>query len=103
MKNLIILLVAILFMACSNNDKKSETKSVDKAEIVEATINIGGLHCNNCVASVEKGINSLDGIEKVVVKLEDSTAVVKYNASAVDIERIQKSIEKRGYTIKGVK
>lgn len=90
-------------MACSSNEKKSETKTVNKAEIVEATIDIGGLHCNNCVASVEKGLKALDGIEKVVVTLEDSTAVVKYNVSAVDIEKIQKSIEKRGYTIKGVK
>jgi Cu+-exporting ATPase len=90
-------------MACSTNDKKSETKTIGKVEIVEATIDIGGLHCNNCVASVEKGLKALDGIEKVEVTLEDSTAVVKYNASAVDIEKIKKSIEKRGYSIKGVK
>ena len=54
------------------------------------------------MASVEKGVNSLSGIESVKVTLSDSTAIVTYNASAVSIDEIEKSIEKRGYTIKAV-
>lgn len=100
MKNLLVVLIALVAFACSTSEKKTSEKNTSKAEIAEATISIGGLHCENCVASVEKGINSLEGIKNVVVTLEDSTAVVKYDKSSVDIEEIEKMVVKRGYTVK---
>lgn len=100
MKNLLVVLIAVVAFACSTGEKKTSENNTSKAEIAEATISIGGLHCENCVASVEKGINSLEGIKNVVVTLEDSTAVVKYDKSSVDIEEIEKMVVKRGYTVK---
>lgn len=100
MKKLLIVLVTLAFVACSPGEKKTSENSAKNVEIVEATINIGGLHCENCVASVTKGINGLAGIENVVVTLSDSTAVVKYDASTVELAEIEKVVEKRGYTVK---
>ncbi len=100
MKNIIIVLIAIAFIACAPGEKKTSEDSAKNAEIVETTINIGGLHCENCVASVEKGINSLEGIENVVVSLHDSTALVKYDASKLGLATIEKAVEKRGYKVK---
>ena len=100
MKNLLILLMAVAFFACSSGTKKVEEKSAAPVEIVETSLDIGGMTCDHCVASVTKGINELDGIESVTVTLDDSTAVVKYNASALDIDDIKKAVEKRGYTVK---
>lgn len=102
MKKLLYLIVLTGFVACNSGTKKT-TEVAPPAQLVESTIDIGGLHCDACVTSVEKGVNTLNGIETVKVTLEDSTALVKYNASAVSINEIEKSIEKRGYTIKGVK
>lgn len=102
MKKLLYLIVLVGFVACNSTTQKSN-EVAQPEQIVEATIDIGGLHCDACVASVEKGVNALNGIETVKVTLEDSTAFVKYNSSAVSIDEIEKSIEKRGYTIKGVK
>lgn len=93
----------VLLAACYTNEKKTNNNTVKSIEIMETTLTIRGLHCNSCVASVEKGIKALDGIKTVVVTLNDSTAVVKYNAYSVNIGDIQKSIEKRGYTVKSVK
>ena len=100
MKKLIIILIAFAFVACSSGEKKASENSAKSAEIVETTINIGGLHCENCVASVTKGINSLDGIEDVVVTLSDSTAVVNFDASQLELAEIEKVIVKRGYSVK---
>lgn len=97
MKKILIVFIAFAFVACSSGEKKASEKS---AKIVEATINIGGLHCENCVASVEKGINALNGINEVVVTLADSTAVVKYDASTLELAEIEKAVEKRGYSVK---
>lgn len=100
MKKLIVILIAFAFVACSSGEKKTSEKPETNAKLVEATINIGGLHCENCVASVTKGINELEGIKEVVVTLADSSAVVQFDASKLELAEIEKAVEKRGYTIK---
>lgn len=102
MKNLFYLLILIAFVSCQSGNKnvKDEKTGEQPVQVVEATINIGGMHCDMCVASVTKGVNELEGIESVVVSLNDSTAVVSFNSSKVELEQIEKAIESRGYTIK---
>lgn len=100
MKKLIIVLITFAFVACTSGEKKTPENSVNASDIVETTINIGSLHCENCVASVTKGISELDGIEKVVVTLSDSTAVVNYDASKVELAELKKAVEKRGFRVK---
>lgn len=104
MKYIFYLFLVVFLFSCSSgnknaNDEQSQTKSAD-AQVVEATINIGGMHCDMCVASVTKGVNELNGITAVKVNLEDSSAVVSYESDKVELAEIEKAIEKRGYTIK---
>lgn len=102
MKKIIYLLIILIVVSCQSGNKKAqEEKTVNQpVQTVEATINVGGMHCENCVASVEKGVKELDGIVSVAVSLNDSTAVVSYDASKVELAKIEKAIEKRGYTVK---
>lgn len=102
MKNLLYLIIVLAFVSCnSGNKNKQEEKTVpESVQVVESTINIGGMHCENCVTSVEKGVKELDGIISVTVSLNDSTAVVSYDGSKVELAKIEKSIESRGYTVK---
>ena len=50
MKNLLILLIAITFFACSSGEKKTEEKSTAPAEYVEVSLGISGMTCEHCVA-----------------------------------------------------
>lgn len=100
MKKLLIILIAFAFVACSSGEKKATESSNKNTEIVEASFNVCGMHCENCVASIKKGVNELDGIESIAVTLEDSTAVVKYDASQLAISDIEKAVEKRGFKVK---
>jgi Cu+-exporting ATPase len=102
MKNLFYLFILIVFVSCQSGNKnvKEEKSGEQPVQVVETTINIGGMHCDMCVASVTKGVNELEGVESVVVSLNDSTAVVSYNANKVELSQIEKAIESRGYTIK---
>lgn len=102
MKKILVVLIAISFFACSSGEKKAEQTTAAPAEIVEASLSIGGMTCEHCVMSVTKGINGVEGIETVSVTLDDSTAIVKYNAAAVAMDDIKKAVEKRGYTVKSV-
>ncbi len=103
MKKLIIILIAAAFVACNSETKKTEEKAITApAEIVEASLSIGGMTCDHCVMSVTKGINDLEGIAEVKVTLDDSTALVKYDASVVNIGEIEAAVGKRGYRVKSV-
>lgn len=100
MKKLLTLLIAVAFFACTTGEKSNHEKSEKPVEYVETTINIGGMHCNNCVNSIEKGITALNGIQSVAVTLDDSTAVVKYDATQLALNDIEKAVEKRGFKVK---
>lgn len=102
MKKLFFIVTILAFVSCQSGTKnKTEEKpATETAQVVESTINIGGMHCDMCVASIEKGVKELDGIVSVAVSLNDSNAVVSYNSAKIEKEKIEKAIEARGYTIK---
>ncbi len=101
MKRIVIVLFVIMLAACQQGNKNNpENKVSGQAPTAQATIHISGMHCESCVASIEKGIKELDGIDSVAVSLTDSTAMVLFDPGKVDVEKIGKAIEGRGYTVK---
>ncbi len=102
-KLLVIVFIVTTFAAChSGNKNEASINDVSTpVELVQTTIDIGGMDCDMCVKSVEKGVNELTGITSVAVSLTDSNAVIKYDASKVQLAEIEKAIEKRGYIVKG--
>lgn len=100
MKYMFYLILVFVFVSCNSGNKNTEAQKAT-AQMVETTINIGGMHCDMCVASVTKGVSELKGVTAVEVSLTDSLAVVSYDAKKVGLPEIEKAIEKRGYIIKG--
>jgi copper chaperone len=103
-KFILVIFLALLFGCQSGNKKQSNGEGQENrtAATVEKTINIGGMHCDMCVASIEKGINQLEGIETVTASLSDSTAVVVFDESKSSLGQIEAAIESRGYKVKAV-
>lgn len=46
------------------------------------TLKLDGLHCGNCVKSVEKALNAVEGVTKATVTLEPQQALVEGSANA---------------------
>ena len=61
------------------------------------TYNITGMTCNNCKASVEKALQSIDNIESVNVNLEASNASISMSKH-ISVETLQKALPSK-YTI----
>jgi uncharacterized membrane protein YraQ (UPF0718 family) len=59
-------------------------------------INISGMTCNHCVATVSKTIEQIKGIEEFNVSLADNAAYVKGN---FDKELLTKELESVGYKV----
>ncbi|ACE61966.1 heavy-metal-associated domain-containing protein [Actinobacillus pleuropneumoniae] len=46
------------------------------------TLKLDGLHCGNCVKSVEKALNAVEGVTKATVTLDPQQAIVEGSANA---------------------
>ena len=66
------------------------------------TIEIEGMQCNHCKMSVEKALNSLDGVNSAEVSLENKNAVIETSKEVKD-EEIRNVITEAGFEVKSIK
>lgn len=60
-------------------------------------INIDGMTCGGCVASVHKATDGIDGVETISVDLADNLATVTFDDSKISAEAIASAIEEAGF------
>ncbi|QTM01988.1 heavy-metal-associated domain-containing protein [Mannheimia sp. ZY171111] len=60
-------------------------------------LQLDGLHCGNCVKSVEKALNEVEGVSQVSVTLENQMAVLEGSANA---ETLIAAVEDIGFEAK---
>lgn len=63
----------------------------------ETTLNVIGMTCNHCKASVESALNELDGVTTATVSLPDNSVTVVHKD--VTQERLVEAIEEIGYDV----
>jgi len=60
---------------------------------------IKGMTCANCVATIERNVKKLDGVEDVVVNLSSERAAVGFIKAEVKIRDIIEKIKRAGYDV----
>jgi Cu2+-exporting ATPase len=65
------------------------------------TLNIEGMMCTHCEATVKKALEALDGVVSAEVSYEKGTAVVTMNADVAD-ELLTKAVEDKDYKVLSV-
>lgn len=88
-----LLLIAMLVVGMISNYWKSYQIKHHKTEAMKE-YKVKGMSCNHCKASVEKGIASLDGVEKVTVDLAKGIAFVE---GSVDDAAIRAKVIELGF------
>ena len=85
--------------ACCGGGSKPEIpkKKLDGTKLGEKTMKITGMHCENCVASVTRAINRIDGAA-AKVNLKKGEAVVSYDRE-ISNDELKKVVEDRGYHV----
>lgn len=66
----------------------------------QVTLQVEGMTCGHCVKSVENSVGSMNGVDRVLVELNDGTVAVEYNENDVNVQEIKDTIEDQGYTVK---
>jgi len=77
-------------MATETNQKKRKEKTI---------IPVTGMTCASCVATIEKGLSSVDGVSRANVNLASEKASVEYDPAQVDTKKLMDTIAGVGYGV----
>ena len=79
--------------------KNFKTSYKEENRMMTKTIKIEGMQCNHCKMSVEKALNSIEGVIKVDVSLENKTATIE-SQKEIENDKIKEVIEEAGFEVK---
>jgi Cu+-exporting ATPase len=68
-------------------------------EELQVTLPITGMTCANCVATVERNIKKVDGVNQAVVNLSSERATVEFNPDIATLDDVIARIQRAGYDI----
>ncbi|MED5078184.1 copper chaperone CopZ [Geobacillus stearothermophilus] len=64
------------------------------------TLQVQGMTCGHCKAVVTNALQTLDGVSRVEVHLQEGTVDVEYDETKVSVEKLKEAIEEQGYNVK---
>ena len=84
----------------ASKDKKIKSTMNDQEENteMEKKMNIEGMMCTHCEATVKKALEALDGVEAAEVSHEANSAVVTMSKEVAD-DVLKKAVEDKDYTV----
>ena len=81
---------------------KNKNKTTKGDKTMTKTMNIEGMMCGHCEATVKKALEAVDGVTEAVVSHENGTAVVTLSKE-VDNDVLKKAVEDKDYKVTAVK
>jgi heavy metal translocating P-type ATPase len=72
----------------------------DEQGLARLQVKLGKLHCSFCVATIEKAVGRLDGVEQVSVSLAHEEGLVTYRPDAVTAAEIVDTLRQVGYSVR---
>ncbi|HSL31985.1 MAG TPA: heavy metal translocating P-type ATPase [Anaerolineales bacterium] len=65
----------------------------------QLTLPITGMTCANCVATVERNLKKLEGVEKAIVNLSSERATVEFDAARLGLGDVIARVNRAGYGV----
>jgi copper chaperone len=73
---------------------------MNAANMITATVKIGGMTCSGCVRSVTQVLQALPGVEAVDVSLDRNEAQVRYDPTHVEPDAFRRVVEGAGFEVR---
>jgi copper chaperone len=64
-----------------------------------AKLNVEGMSCQGCVASVTRVLKAVPGVDDAAVTLRPGMAIVTYDAARTNVDALKTAIEDAGYGV----
>ena len=71
--------------------------SVGEAAERSVTLDVPGMYCEMCPATVSKALKKVNGVERVKASYETKQAVVTFDDAKTSVEALQKATANAGY------
>ena len=68
------------------------------AGIRKTALKIGGMHCAGCITAIQNHMSDIEGIKKCEVNLAAEKAVLEFDSSLIDLEKIENALKDIGYS-----
>ncbi len=65
----------------------------------QLTLPVTGMYCANCVATIERNLKKVDGVETAVVNLSSERATVNFDPSVATLQSMIARVERAGYGV----
>ena len=65
----------------------------------QLTLPVTGMTCANCVATVERNLKKLDGVQSAVVNLSSERATVEFDPAKIGLDGLIARVERAGYGV----
>lgn len=63
------------------------------------TLNVQGMTCGGCVASVTRVLKATPGVDDAVVRLDAKSATVTFDPAKTSVPALKSAIEDAGYAV----
>ena len=63
------------------------------------TLNVTGMTCGGCVASVTRVLKTTPGVDNAVVRLDSHSATVTFDPARTSVPALKSAIEDAGYAV----
>jgi copper chaperone CopZ len=79
--------------------ERTQTVVTNKSNLFKKTIQIKGMTCASCEATVEKVAMDIDGVVSAKASTQNKNAVIEFDKTKTDIHSIMKAIATTGYKL----
>lgn len=97
---IIAVLAALALMLCQTAEAKSDAPGA--AAIKTAKLTVPGADCASTGAEADDLLRDIEGVSFVEVDIDETTAIIKYDASRVTMEQIKEVMKSGDYPVTGV-
>ncbi|MDO4869160.1 MAG: heavy metal translocating P-type ATPase [Bacillota bacterium] len=87
--------------ASYSEDNENTEENTKEEKTMKKTMNIEGMMCVHCEATVKKALEALDGVDEAVVSHEAGTAVLEMSGEVAD-DVLTKAVEDKDYKVLSV-
>jgi copper chaperone CopZ len=84
----------------AEEDWLARTPRTDERDRARLRVKLGKLHCSFCVATIEKAIGRLGGVEQVSVSLAHEEGLVVYRPERITAPQIVDTLRQVGYSVR---
>ena len=67
----------------------------------QINLNIQGMTCDGCASHIEQALKQEEGVMEVSASYEKGKAIVKYDPTKIDVEKLSKAVDETGYKVVG--